>query len=109
MRSGVRSDQLPETHVVVQFNFKGACVETYWLVLTWEDTSLCLTDPGFEIDMLVTADLATFFQVWLGRLQMDDILRDGRIVIDSTPTLTRAFPSWFTYSLAAPAVRTMQA
>lgn len=105
MRGGVRSEQLPEQRVVTQFDFTGACRATYWLVLTRGDTSLCLTHPGFEIDVLVTADLATLFQVWLGRVRMADALYERRVVIDAPPALARAFPTWFTYSLAAPAVQ----
>ncbi|MFN8458485.1 MAG: hypothetical protein U0401_28170 [Anaerolineae bacterium] len=35
--------------------------ESYWLVLTKEDVRL-LTHPGFDLDVLVTADLAAFYQ-----------------------------------------------
>lgn len=105
MRNGVCSDKLPEQRTVVQFDFKRALVETYWLVLTREDTSLCLTHPGFEIDVLVTANLATFFEIWLGRIRLAEAMHDGRVVVDATPALAAAFPTWFTYSQAAPAVR----
>lgn len=108
MRNGVRSDQLPEERVVIQFDFSGASISTYWLVLTREDTSLCLTHPGFTVDMLVEADLATFFQVWLGRIELQDALHDGHVTVDAIPRLTEAFPTWFTYSLAAPVVRREQ-
>jgi DNA-binding HxlR family transcriptional regulator len=105
MRGAVRADKLPERQVVAQFDFTGARSATYWLVLKQADTSLCLTHPGFEIDVRVMADLATFFEIWLGRVRMGDALHDGRVVIDAAPALTKAFPSWFTYSLAAPAVQ----
>lgn len=109
MRNSVRADKLPEQRTVVQFDFKGALVETYWLVLTRADTSLCLTHPGFEIDLLITADLATFFQIWLGRVRLEEAMHDGRVIIDAIPALVAAFPTWFTYSLAAPAVRAAMA
>jgi len=108
MRNSVCAEQLPEQRVVIEFDFNGALVETYWLVLTRQDHSLCLTHPGFEIDVLVTADLATFFQIWLGRIELADAVRAGRVSVDAIPSLTNAFPSWFTYSLAAPAVRATQ-
>lgn len=109
MRGGVRSDRLPDQRVVIQFDFTGACSATYWLVLTRADTSLCLTHPGFEIDVLVTADLAALFQVWLGRIRMADALYDRCVVVDATPALAQAFPDWFTYSLAAPVIKASQA
>jgi DNA-binding HxlR family transcriptional regulator len=109
MRSRVCHDELPEHRVVVQFDFTGAKYESFWLVLTQEDVSVCLTDPGFGLDVLVTADLATFFQIWLGRISFDHAFQDGLVEVDAIPSLAQAFPSWFAYSLAAPAVRAVAA
>jgi DNA-binding HxlR family transcriptional regulator len=105
MRSRVQVERLPEGRVVVRFDFTGVKEETFWLVLTKADVSVCLTDPGFELNVLVTADLAAFLQIWLGRLSYEDALRDGRVEVEAIPTLAEAFPTWFAYSLAAPAVR----
>ncbi len=77
----------------------------YWLVLAREDVTLCLTDPGHPLDLLVTADLAAFFKLWVGRLDYADALDGGAVQVDGIPRLVRAFPQWFTFSPAAPAVR----
>jgi DNA-binding HxlR family transcriptional regulator len=105
MRGRVCVAELPEQRVVIQFDFHGPRRETYWLVLTRADTSICLTHPGFESDVLVTADLAACFEIWLGRVGLDEALCDGRMVIDAAPILAQAFPRWFLGSLATPAVR----
>lgn len=105
MRDRVRVDQLPDQRIVVQFDFKGAVKETDWLVLQKEDVSVCLSHPGFEIDVLVTADIATLFKVWLGRMEFSEAVQQQQIEIDAVPALARAFPDWFAYSYAAPAVR----
>ena len=97
--------QLPAQRVVVEFDFLESRPERYWLVLKPEDASVCIQHPGFEIDVLVTAELSAFFQVWLGRMHFSDALREERIQLDAPPALIRQFPSWFTLSLAAPAVR----
>ena len=108
MRDSVYRDRLPVQQVVVQFDFTGAVNERYWLLLNRDDVSVCLTYPGFEPHVLVTADIATYFQVWLGRYEMADAIADSTIQIDAIPTLAKAFPNWFSYSLAAPAVRVAQ-
>lgn len=105
MRNRVRMDQLPAQRIVVQFDFTGATEETFWLLLTKEDVSICMTDPGFGLDVLVTADLAAFFQVWLGRISFDEAQQRGQVAVDGAPALADALPAWFAYSLAAPAVR----
>jgi hypothetical protein len=61
--------------------------------------------PGFDIDVLVTADLAKFFQVWLGRISYEEALREEWVVVDAIPSFRRAFPRWFSWSPAASAVR----
>lgn len=105
LRDRVRTDQLPQPRVVVRFDFVGAKYEKFWLLLSQEDASVCLTNPGFDLDLLVTADLSTFFQVWAGRLEFAEALQNGRIQMDGMPALAAAFPTWLMYSLAAPAVR----
>jgi len=108
MRSRVCTDQLPDQRVVVRFDFQGAKYETFWLLLSKEDVSVCLTDPGFDLDLLVTADLSAFFQIWLGRLTFDEAVRANLVEVDGIPALANTLPTWFAYSLAAPAVQAAQ-
>jgi DNA-binding HxlR family transcriptional regulator len=104
MRDRVRVDQLPQQRVVVQFDFKGAVNESFWLVLTKEDVSVCLTSPGFELNVLITADLATYFKIWLGKIRFSDALDEGLVEIDAIPSLADTFPDWFAYSYVAATV-----
>ena len=105
MRDRVRHENLPEDRVVVQFDFTGVKDGIFWFLLSKEDASLCLTDPGFDLNVLVTADLSAFFQIWMGRLSFANALAEGRVQIDGIPALATAVPTWFAYSLAAPTVR----
>jgi DNA-binding HxlR family transcriptional regulator len=105
MHDRVDRERLPGQRVVVEFHFVESRSERYWLVLNKEDVSVCIHHPGFEIDMLVTAELSAFFQVWLGRMAFSDALREQRIQLDALPALMREFPAWFTLSPAAPMVR----
>jgi hypothetical protein len=90
---------------VVQFDFRGAKKETFWLVIAAEDVSVCLRHPGFEIDVLVTADLSTFYQVWLGRISYADALRERKVEVEAIPSLARNFPQWFAWSPVVTTVR----
>jgi DNA-binding HxlR family transcriptional regulator len=105
IRGRVHVDHLPKERVVVEFDFYGADDGYYWLVLTPGDVSVCLQHPGYDVDVVVTADLAAFFQVWLGKLTYAEALRARRIDVEALPALARDFPNWFAWSLAAPAVR----
>ncbi|HKZ82761.1 MAG TPA: helix-turn-helix domain-containing protein [Anaerolineae bacterium] len=105
MHDRVCSEQLPRRRIVVQFAFRGAQKRNFWLVLRPGDTSVCLKHPGFDSDVLVTADLAAFYQVWLGRITLADAMRDQRVELDGTPALIRGFPRWFALGPSAAVVR----
>jgi hypothetical protein len=105
VRRGTRLDRLPPQRVVVQFDFHGAQTGSYWLLLEPSDVSVCLQHPAFDIDLLVTTDIAAFYQVWLGRISFAEALGCNWVQLDGIPALVRAFPTWFTWSPAAEAVR----
>jgi DNA-binding HxlR family transcriptional regulator len=105
MRNRVNVDQLPSNRVVVQFDFYGVHTVTYWLILAAEDVTVCLTHPGYNVDVLVTSDLATCFKLWLGRIGYAEAISDYGVRVEGMPGLVRAFPDWFLWSEAADAVR----
>ena len=106
---GVNADTLPDERIVVQFTFFGEKRASYWLMLQPQEVNLCLTDPGFETQVLVRADLATFFKVWAGRMDYQEALNENKLRVDGMPRLARAFPNWFRWSAAAPDVRRARA
>jgi hypothetical protein len=96
---------LPPRRVVVEFEFAGQRPRRVWLVLKSDDVSLGLKPPGFDADLLITADLGAFYCVWLGRTSFDKALREGNVLVEGPPTLTRAFPRWLQWSPMAEHVR----
>jgi DNA-binding HxlR family transcriptional regulator len=96
-------NKLPNSRVVVQFNFHGAETVTFWLVLTKEDVTVCLTDMGYEINLLVTSDLAVFYKLWGGRITYPQALANYGVSVEGVPSLTRAFPDWFGWGTSGPA------
>jgi DNA-binding HxlR family transcriptional regulator len=109
MRDRVILTAIPQERVVIQFDFQHKKRETYWLLLTPSDVSICLTYPGFETDVLVMTPLTTFFQLWMGRISYEEALAEQGMSVEAIPSLARAFPTWFAWSLAAPAVRAVRA
>ncbi len=105
MRDRVYRERLPRRRVVVEFVFQGPRRYTYWLVLQPTDVSICLTHPGFEVDVLVTAELAALYKVWLGRITFAEAMREQQVDLNATPALERNFPRWFAWSPVAEVVR----
>jgi hypothetical protein len=54
------------------------------------EVSVCLTPPGFDADLIVQADVAVLYRVWLGRTDYDIALRRGDIEVRGPPALVRA-------------------
>lgn len=106
MRRRFDLERLPEKRVVVRFDFRGVpqghkAPRTYWFVLERPEVDLCFTEPGFEVDLFVDADLASFARVWLGDVPMRQAIREGAIKLSGARDAVRDFPSWLLLSTLA--------
>ena len=77
----------------------------FWLVIEPADVSVCYADPGFEVDALVTADLACFYRVWEGEIDLLDAMRQGELELHGQRHVVQNLPRWFALSPVAPIVR----
>ncbi len=77
----------------------------FWIVVESDGPSVCHVDPGFETDVTITSDVASLYQVWLGRLPVADAVRSGRLSFTGPSALTRRMPSVLRLSPVAGAVR----
>jgi DNA-binding HxlR family transcriptional regulator len=96
-------DRLPARRVVVRFDFRTVprrfnAMRTFWLVLERPEVDLCIKDPGYDVDVVVTADAATMARVWLGKLTFAQGLRSGGLRVDGPRELTHALPHWLLLS-----------
>jgi SCP-2 sterol transfer family len=91
--------------VVIQFDFRGGRTGSYWLVLERTDVSVCLQHPKSDIDLRVTADINTFYRVWLGRITLGEAMRERLVRFEGPSAVIRAFPNWFAWSPMVNVVR----
>jgi DNA-binding HxlR family transcriptional regulator len=101
----IQREALPETRVVVEFDFTGPRGRRVWLVLERREVSVCVTPPGFDADLVIHADLGFFYRVWLGEVEYDAACRCGGVAVDGIPALVREFPRWLMWSPMARLVR----
>lgn len=80
----------------------------YWLVLEPGDASVCYTDPGFDIDAVLAADLATLYRMWEGEIELLDAVRAGDIDLTGARWIVRGLPDWLRLSPVAPIVRAIR-
>jgi len=94
----INRELLPEQRTVVEFDFTGPRPHRAWLLLQRSEVSVCVTPPGFDSDVVVTADLAFFYRLWLGYEEYDTAIRSGAVVVDGLPPFVREFPRWLMWS-----------
>jgi DNA-binding HxlR family transcriptional regulator len=95
VRTTVKTNALPTGRTVVHFQFRRAPAKlrNFWLVLP--DADLCLSDPGFGIDVIVRSDAKTLTAVWMGDIGLAAALSSGGIELEGRRQLVRSFPKWF--------------
>lgn len=96
--SRINLDGLPDRRAVIAFTFSDD-PRPYWIVAEPEaGASVCLTDPGFEVDVEVRTDVATLSALWQGRGTVAAEVRAGRIEFEGPRALVRRMPEVLTIS-----------
>jgi DNA-binding HxlR family transcriptional regulator len=100
---GVRLEQVPPPQVIVAFYLREPDDRrrTYWLVLRREDAEVCLSDPGYDVDLHLRTDVRTLTRVWMGDADLGGALRSGAIELSGPSHLQRAFPGWLRLNVFA--------
>jgi DNA-binding HxlR family transcriptional regulator len=76
----------------------------FWIVIEAGDPSVCLSDPGYEVDVTIRSDVSSLYQVWAGRLALKQALSSGRLEFVGPSSLRRRMPETLRLSPIAPAV-----
>jgi DNA-binding HxlR family transcriptional regulator len=84
MRRQIDLAELPAGRTVIRFEFRGipkakARERYWWLVIHRPEPEVCLKNPGFEVDAVVSADLTAFTRVALGYLGLREALARGLV------------------------------
>lgn len=108
IRRSVTSEGIPvDRRFVVAFQLSGipSNRSRYWLVFEHGEVDLCMKNPGFDVDLYVSAHVRTLAQVWLGHLSLDKALREALLRLEGARRDVAAFRNWFALSLLAEAGR----
>jgi len=98
---------LRDKRTVVRFHFRDAPEEDRLIWMVWrpgQGTEVCLTDPGFDVDLFWEAELRAFTQYWMGHSQLQTELDAGRIELHGAQLLARTVSQWMvrsSFALAA--------
>jgi hypothetical protein len=97
MRRRARPDQFPISRVVVEFEFRDVVQarRRWWLISEGSKVDLCMTDPGYEVDLFVLTDLRTMTAVWMGDAKLEQAVGSGQLEVHGSRQLRAKLGSWF--------------
>lgn len=108
IRRNIDLGRLPkQQRTVFEIDLVGAeqAFRRWWLVAGEDDVDLCLKDPGYEVNLHITAELTAMVEVWLGRKSIDGATRAGKITFEGPPALASSFQKSLKLSPFAHAAR----
>lgn len=94
MCNSLDADRLPKRRVVVRLDFGSRVKHRFWLLLENGRGEVCMKNPGFDEDLVVSADAMWFVKWHMGHASWAEAVREGPITIEGPRDLARAFPSW---------------
>ena len=103
VRRRIDFPRLPARRTVVRFDFRAfrarcRAFRTCWLILERDGSDVCLKDPGFDVDLVVSADAGAMARVWTGAITFAQAVREAGIRVEGPRDLVRAFPTWLLLS-----------
>lgn len=91
----IRPDKLPGNPTTLHFRYTD--LDRYgewWIKIRGDDVDLCLTNPGYDVDVHFSCDLRTMIEVWMGDTPMGQARDSGKLKIVGPSAYLRDIPSW---------------
>jgi hypothetical protein len=88
---------MPKRRSVIEFLYPEQSPKRrhYWLIATpGADIDLCSIDPGFDVDLYVTADLRTMTAIWIGLTTVRQALGEGKMMLTGDSRLAKDIQAW---------------
>ena len=96
MRRNLDIIPIPPKRATVQFHYPELppSRQRYWLVVEHRAVDLCLTDPGYEVDLFVECSLRTMTAIWMGLTDVRTELSAGRLDLSGDKQLAQSMQQW---------------
>jgi DNA-binding HxlR family transcriptional regulator len=100
MRRCLDPTPLPKRRCTVNFLFPDVAQSSkrsWWLVINPTGAGkvdLCLSDPGFDVDLYVKSALRSMTSIWMGYSTVAKEVEAGNVELIGEPDLTRSMQRW---------------
>jgi DNA-binding HxlR family transcriptional regulator len=90
--------RLPHDRVVIQFDHTAPKRISFWVVIEQGAASVCLQDPGYEVDAVVTCTTPALGRVFSGVDTWREAIDAGDLRVEGPRPLVSSMPRWFLWS-----------
>jgi DNA-binding HxlR family transcriptional regulator len=96
VRRNVRVGALPRRRCTIKFIFPELAADrrSWWLVVDGDKVDLCLTDPGYDVDLYVRGPLREMTAIWMGMTRLDDEIAAGNVQLDGDKAIANSIHAW---------------
>jgi hypothetical protein len=98
MHRRVDVGRLPHDRVVIEFDHTAPKRQSFWVVIEQGAASVCLQDPGYDIDAVVTCTTPALARVFSGVDTWREAVDAGGIRVSGTRAVVNSMPRWFLWS-----------
>ncbi len=96
MRRNLAAASFPERKCTVKFTYPelSAARKSWWIVIENGAVDLCSVDPGYEVDLYVSASLRNMTAVWMGISTLKAEIEAGNIMLTGDKALAHSIHQW---------------
>jgi DNA-binding HxlR family transcriptional regulator len=103
MRRSLQPTPLPPRRTTINFIYPELSADrrSWWLVIDGEKVDLCLTNPGYDVDLYVSCPLRVMTAVWMGVAKLRTEVDAGHIRITGNKDIEKSMQQWLGLSVFA--------
>ncbi len=96
MRRSLDLRPLPPKRTTINFMFPEltSTKRQWWLVIDSGKVDLCLTSPGFDIDLYVKSSLRSMTAVWMGMTTVKKEIAAGQMELIGDKQIAQSMQQW---------------
>ncbi|SEW04963.1 transcriptional regulator, HxlR family [Aliiroseovarius sediminilitoris] len=101
LRRSIDVSELPARRVAIQISFpeQETGEKNFWIVCKpGAPVDICYLDPGHNVDLFITAELAAMISVYFGHTSLSTEIDGGRIILLGQASLARSIDRWLIVS-----------
>lgn len=100
VQRGIDRNALPDGETVLELRFTDLDpdVGRWWLLLRADDIEICEEDHGFDVDVVIEAEIRPFVRLWRGDISWEAVCRGGALQLRGPVNLRRQVPDWLKLS-----------